>query len=156
MHQDPFTLRVALDVSGSARGELYLDDGDSYAHEAGNFVWREFSASPDGKTRAAPLRIRSKDLTHAFPEEAVDGVSMSTYNPRNTYAESVKTVRVERIVVLGLAKKPESVKTNDGHALEWDFDEGLAATGKQEGLASVLTIKNPNVLITSDWDITIS
>ncbi|KAG2741021.1 glycoside hydrolase family 31 protein [Suillus brevipes Sb2] len=30
MKHDPFTLHVALDTSGNARGELYLDDGETY------------------------------------------------------------------------------------------------------------------------------
>ena len=116
--------RIALDASGSARGELYLDDGDSYAHESGQIVWREFAAGPDGKTRSAPLRIRNTDLVHAFPEEAVDGVSLATFDPQNPFAQSVAAVRVERIVLLGVAKKPENVKTSDGRMLDWEVDEG--------------------------------
>ena len=30
MKLDPYTIRVALDKSGNAKGELYIDDGDSY------------------------------------------------------------------------------------------------------------------------------
>jgi hypothetical protein len=40
MKNDPFTLRVALDGQESARGELYLDDGD--------ILWREFLAHKTG------------------------------------------------------------------------------------------------------------
>lgn len=152
MKHDPFTLRVALDASGSARGELYLDDGESYAHEQGQIVWREFNASSQGKG----LRLRSVDLVHAFPAEAVDGVELATYDASNAFAESVNRVKVERIVVLGLANKPTSIKSNDGRTLEWEYLEGVAAKGKKEGETSALTIKNPGVLVASDWDIIIS
>ena len=37
---NPFTLRVALDTAGNARSELYLDDGEMYANERGDMVWR--------------------------------------------------------------------------------------------------------------------
>lgn len=30
MKLDPFTLRIALDKKGSAQGELYLDDGETF------------------------------------------------------------------------------------------------------------------------------
>lgn len=145
-------MRVALDAAGSARGELYLDDGESYAHEQGHIIWREFNASSHGKG----LRLRSVDLVHAFPAEAVDGVELATYDVANAFAESVNRVKVERIVVLGLANKPTNVKTNDGRALEWEYLEGVAAKGTKEGESSVLTIKNPGVLVASDWDIVIN
>src|SRR3954453_8534082 len=45
MRHDPFTLRIALDKNGKARGELYLDDGETFAHWDGEIVWREFTAS---------------------------------------------------------------------------------------------------------------
>lgn len=43
MQRDPFTLVVALDSRGEARGELYLDDGSSFDHERGAFVHRAFT-----------------------------------------------------------------------------------------------------------------
>lgn len=36
--QDPFTLVVALSVNGTARGSLYLDDGESYEYRKGAYV----------------------------------------------------------------------------------------------------------------------
>ncbi|TFY80103.1 hypothetical protein EWM64_g3909, partial [Hericium alpestre] len=63
-------------------------------------------------------------------------------------------VRVEKIVVLGLARKPSSVVLA-GKELEWAFVPGVAAAGKKEGTASVLTIKDPRVGVASDWEIVI-
>jgi alpha 1,3-glucosidase len=40
---DPFTLVVALDpTSGAATGDLYLDDGRSYAFAAGHYLHRRW------------------------------------------------------------------------------------------------------------------
>lgn len=36
--QDPFTLIVALSVNGTASGNLYLDDGESYEYRKGKYV----------------------------------------------------------------------------------------------------------------------
>ncbi|KAH8110571.1 alpha-glucosidase [Phellopilus nigrolimitatus] len=153
--RDPFTLRVALDGTGTARGELYLDDGDSFAHEHGQIVWREFVAESKGKGKSKSLRLKSTDLVTAHLAEAVDGVALATYDPTNAFAESIKNVKIERIAVLGLGKKPAAVKTDDGRALEWEYVEGVSSVGKKEGAASVLTIKNPGVFVSAGWDIII-
>jgi len=152
MKNDPFTLRVAVSKSGSARGELYMDDGVTYDHQKGDFVWREFVASSKGKT----VRVSSTNLGSAKPSEAVDGVDLVSYNPVNDFAKSVADVRVEKMVVVGLSSKPTSVKVEGSEVeLKWEWMPGVGADGKKEGTASVLTIKDPKVLITKDWTIVI-
>ncbi|KAF4620385.1 hypothetical protein D9613_000962 [Agrocybe pediades] len=153
MHHDPFTLKVALSQAGTARGELYLDDGVSYDHTKGYFIWREFSAAKSGKKG---VRITSKDLGKTKPAEAVDGVSLASYDPSNKFVQSVADVRVEKVVVLGLAGKPSSVKVEgQNEELVWEYVPGVAASEKKDGNASVLVIKDPRVLVKDDWAIVI-
>ena len=146
MKRDPFTLKVALSQSGDANGELYLDDGESYGHREGNFVWREFVAESTKKA----VTISSKDLASKNPHRAVDGVELVTYNGGNAFANALDGVRVERIVVLGLKNRPSKVTLNNAD-LHFAFDGGVAAVGEKEGVASKLTIKDPGAFITSDW-----
>ncbi|KAF9784102.1 alpha-glucosidase [Thelephora terrestris] len=148
MKRDPFTLKVALSQSGNASGELYLDDGESYDHREGNFIWREFVAESTKKT----VTISSKDLASRNPDSAVDGVELAIYNGGNAFANALDGVRVERIVVLGLKNKPTKVTLGKAH-LEFTFKDGMAAAGNKEGVASKLTVKNPGAFITSDWSI---
>jgi len=148
MKRDPFTLKVALNQLGGASGELYLDDGESYDHREGNFIWREFVAESTKKT----VKISSKDLASKNPDRAVDGVELATYNGDNAFAGSLGGVRVERIIVLGLKNKPSRV-TLGNVDLEFTFEDGVAAVGKKEGLASKLTIKNPVVFVAGDWTV---
>lgn len=152
MKKDPFTLRVALNKAGSARGELYLDDGVSYDHTKGDFIWREFKAEKTGKKG---LKISSSDLGAAKPNEAVDGVALAKYNPANEFAKSIVNVRVEKVIVVGLTGKPTSVKLEGGSELVWEFTPGAASSDKKGGNASILTIKDPKVLIGTDWSIVI-
>ena len=151
MKKDPFTLRIALDKASNARGELYLDDGVSYDHEKGQIVWREFKAAKAGKG----IKISSQDLAKAKPADAVDGVALTSYNSANDFAKTIAHVRVEKVVVLGLEKKPSSVKVG-GENVEFEFVAGEAASSKKEGTASVLIIKDPKVTIVSDWEIIVS
>ncbi|KAF5375520.1 hypothetical protein D9615_009169 [Tricholomella constricta] len=154
MKQDPFTLRVALSKAGTARGELYLDDGETYSHREGQFVWREFVAEkPAKKSRA--IRLSSKDLGSARPAEAVDGVVLKAFDPANAFAKSIADVRVEKVVVVGLKAKPTAVRIEGGAKLVWDFTAGVAAADKKEGTASLLVIKDPKALIAQDWAIII-
>ena len=148
MKRDPFTLKVALSQSGSARGELYLDDGESYDHREGNFVWREFVAESTKKV----VKISSKDLASRNADRAVDGVELATYDGGNHFANALKGVRVERIVVLGLKNRPSKV-TLGNTDLEFTFEDGVAAVGRKEGVASKLTVKNPGGIIASDWTV---
>ncbi|TRM68910.1 glycoside hydrolase family 31 protein [Schizophyllum amplum] len=153
MKHDPFTLRVALDKAGAAAGTLYLDDGETYAFEQGDFVYRDLAA----ETKSKVLRISSRDLA-ASPRLLQVGreVSLDVYSPGNAYAKEIAGVRVERVVVLG-AGKPKKVTLGDGgRELVWEFVPGVAAGGKKEGTASVLTIKDPKALIVEDWDIVIT
>jgi mannosyl-oligosaccharide alpha-1,3-glucosidase len=151
MKFDPFTLRVALDKKGRAKGELYLDDGETYSHRDGQIVWREFAAKSKGKT----IRLTSQDLVKVKPTEAVDGVALTNFNPANEYAKSIATVRVERVIVVGLVGKPISVKVEGGKVLKWEYTPGVSSDDRKGGQASVLTVKDPKVPITGDWTIVI-
>lgn len=154
MKRDPFTLRVALNKAGTARGELYLDDGESFNHMKGQFVWREFVAEKSSK-KSKTLQLSSRDLGAAKPNEAVDRVALQTYDPANDYARDIADVRVERIVVVGLSAKPSNVKLHGGQELIWEYTPGVSSSEKKEGTASLLVIKDPKVLITKDWSIEI-
>lgn len=149
MKYDPFTLRVALDKKGFATGELYMDDGDTFGHQDGKLVWRAFNAEKQGKV----LRIANTDLAAKHPSTAVDGVALAKIDPENEYAKSVDHVRVEKLVVVGLNGKPASVSVEGGKELQWTFTPGVASSDKKEGVASVLTVKDPGVGIAKEWAI---
>lgn len=151
MKNDPFTLKVALSQTGSARGELYLDDGETYDHRQGDIVWREFTA----ETKKKVLKLSSKDLAAPNASSAVDGVALGAYNGANEFAKSINGVRVEKVVVLGMKSQPKKVTVQGGAALEWSFEAGVAASDKKEGTASKLIVKDPGVGITTDWTILI-
>ncbi|KAF8342699.1 glycoside hydrolase family 31 protein [Cantharellus anzutake] len=157
MKNDPFTLTIALDRSGtSAKGDLYLDDGETYAFEKGELAWRGFRISPEHNKKNSPLVLHSEDLVTLHKgNDVVDGVQIKSWDPRNAFAQSIARVYVERIAVLGLEKEPKSVNVVGGKGLEWTFSKGTGAKGKKTGVASALTIKAPGVLVVEDWQIRI-
>lgn len=151
MKNDPFTLRIALDASEQASGDLYLDDGDSYKHEAGELVWRRFNAAKSGKST---FKISSEDLVAINGgQNVVDGAIVPV--GANPFKESVSNVRVEKIVVYGLKSKPSKVALANGDEVEWNFVAGTSAKSG-EGVASALTLRDPAVRIVEDWSIEIT
>jgi alpha 1,3-glucosidase len=157
MHHDPFTLRVALDESLTAHGEIYLDDGVTYAHKEGHLAWRGLSVSKEGgSATGVELRLSNADLAAATPRSAVEGGAIATFDRQNPFQKDIELVRVERVVVLGLPDRPKRVAVEGGLDLEWEYVPGVAAEAKtDEGVASVLTIKDPHLGVASDWAIRI-
>jgi len=165
MHRDPFTLRAALDGSLTARGEIYLDDGVTYAYKEGHLTWRGLAV--EQIARGAELRLSNVDLAATTPHAAVEGTALTEFRPENPFQTGIATVvRVERVVVLGLPGKPKRVSVEGGSLeLEWDYVPGASAAaaaagkkGSAEGgdVASVLTIKDPGLGVAVDWAIRIT
>ncbi|KAF8320449.1 alpha-glucosidase [Clavulina sp. PMI_390] len=185
MKNDPFTLTVALSSTTSdtlAEGELYMDDGETYAHTHGELIWRGFTAkrSSTGKTRSSrttTITLSSRDRVEPALSKgepiveasntltAPSTLALGKYDPENNaYAKLISdVVVVERVIVLGLPSKPTAVKLA-GRDLEFTYEEGVSVvdpkikkTGKTgAGKASKLVIKNPKASIVASWDITIS
>uniref|UniRef100_A0A182N0N9 Glucosidase II subunit alpha n=1 Tax=Anopheles dirus TaxID=7168 RepID=A0A182N0N9_9DIPT len=78
MHDDPYTLTVALDREGRAKGTLYIDDETSYEYRRGQYLYLEF------EFRDGVLSSRKIDATANY-----------------------KTASwLERVVIVGLGKVP--------------------------------------------------
>ena len=155
--RDPFTLVVALNkptttssagASNAVRatGKLYLDDGDTYGYEAGDYIWKRFEWHTAANNRHSLYAV----------DEASSSTQVSTtVRPRKdgSFVKAIADVRVERIVVLGLDKAPKTVKVG-AQSLDFTWSGGVSASGSLlGGTASKLVVKDPKVLISQDWDI---
>jgi len=87
MAHDPFTLVVTVDKAGGATGDLYMDDGKTFEHKQGKYIWRQITFS-NGK-----LENHMHPLTKIgdFQTDAV----------------------VERIILLGVASNPKVVTAQE-------------------------------------------
>ncbi|XP_072023564.1 neutral alpha-glucosidase AB-like isoform X2 [Amphiura filiformis] len=79
---DPYTLTVALDNQGLARGNLFIDDGHSFDYQAGNMLYRNFNF-----------------LNNVLQSRTID------YNVKFTTRSWL-----ERVVIVGLKTKPNAVE----------------------------------------------
>ena len=125
---DPYTLIVALDQDGHAEGDLYLDDGSSFAYKRGMFAHRNITFA-HGKLTSAPL----------------DGAAQSTrYINENV---------IERIIVVGLGGAAEAMSVRDlstGLLLE----AGMGPVAMRAGMPNAaLVVRKPNLPAAKDWSI---
>ncbi len=149
MWRDPFTLLITADKKGEASGDLYLDDGDSYAYQSGAYIHRGYKLSSEGRHGYA---LRGSNLVGTAPDMNMSDIT--AYSPSdNTWAKSIAEVRIEKIVILGLDKEPASVKVG-GQDIAFAWSSGAASSGSKEEEASQLIIKEPRILVARDWEIT--
>ncbi|KAK9447728.1 glycosyl hydrolases family 31-domain-containing protein [Limtongia smithiae] len=135
MSHDPFTLVVHLDNAGNAAGVLYLDDGETTANIRGAYSHRFFMFSSQDNI----LRSRS--------------MQPSSVNSRS-FEKTIDTVRIEKVLLVGFdmdkLKSATSVESfQDKKSWTTEITVEVAANGK----ASVITVRDPKVLVTGDWSI---
>lgn len=148
MWQDPFTLTIALSKEGTASGQLYLDDGETFGHEKGEYIWRAFDFAPAGKGGVL-------SSTNKAAGQSESSTAVTPYDESNVWAKAIAHVRVERIIVLGLKAKPSRVSVA-GQDVQSTWAEGAASNGKKGGASSELVIKNPGVGVVDGWQVEIA
>ncbi|KAJ2257336.1 glucosidase II [Coemansia sp. RSA 451] len=125
MQRDPFTLYVYASRTGSASGQLYVDDGESYDYENGSFIERDLIFAN------ATLESRPSVRTDASGEQSA-------------FAAAMAAVRIERVVVVGLLRTFTTATVVEG-----DHERSVdVSCGDTE-----CTIRDPAVHITNDWAI---
>lgn len=120
---------IALDSSHSAEGELYIDDGKSFEFQRGAYIHRRFIFS-DGKLTSINI-APSGNADKLFTTECV----------------------IERIILLGHTSRPKSALIKPLNK-EIEIEMGPLRLQRSQ-MASVLTIRKPNVRISNDWTIQI-
>mmetsp|Transcript_3981 Transcript_3981/g.8750 ORF Transcript_3981/g.8750 Transcript_3981/m.8750 type:complete len:1031 (-) Transcript_3981:42-3134(-) len=134
MALDPYSLSVAMDDAGSARGELYGDDGSSFAYANDEYALREFSLSHDGV------------------------LSARTVSGSGSGFAGASDAWIEKITIFGLRQVPSTVSardplraSNEPTPLPFTYDESK----------KVLTIKISRKHVTlpafaADWSVAIT
>jgi alpha 1,3-glucosidase len=121
-------LVIVLGQSGAAKGELYVDDGETFDYQQGAYIHRTFDFT-NGVLASTDIGTKGK-LT-------------------DKYLKTMKEVGVEKIVIVGAPKEwasKSSVKVGSGEAkLEYHAEQG------NKGAWAV--VKAPKVNIGEDWKI---
>lgn len=120
---------IALNSSGAAEGELYVDDGKSYDYQQGAFIHRRFVFADNKLTS---FNIAPDNLGKKFASDCV----------------------IERIIVLGLRSGAKKAIIEPGNQ-EVEIESGPISL--RSGSSPVApTIRRPNVRIADSWTIRIA
>ncbi|KAK2748496.1 hypothetical protein FQN57_000629 [Myotisia sp. PD_48] len=134
MKYDPITLVVVPDSQSQAKGELYVDDGETFDYQKGAYIRREFTFSGQS--------LSSED-------KAVAGAQTKQY------LKHMAAVQVEKIIIVNAPSEwqnkktvtvlEDGAKTGSKASLEWYPAEGRKA--------AYAIVKRPGVSITTSWKI---
>lgn len=139
MKYDPYTLTIVIDNDGKAKGELYIDDGETFGYELGEWIQIDFEA--DDTKREIKSYVK-------YGGENGDG-------NRNGKGENglVKQLRkfdvkINKIVVIGtkIGNIAKVVQNNN----EWESE---ILVSKDEVDTNYFTIRKPDLSITDEWTI---
>ena len=120
---------IALNSSGAAEGELYVDDGKSYDYQQGAFIHRRFVFADNKLTS---FNIAPDNLGKKFTSDCV----------------------IERIIVLGLRSVAKKAIIEPGNQ-EVEIESGPISL--RSGSSPVApTIRRPYVRIADSWTIRIA
>jgi len=127
MQSDPYTLLIALDLSGQATGYLYEDDGMTVSHKQGAFIHRKFEFSQN----------QLKSTARSLP------VGRAIYSSSSL---------IERIVILGMQKIPKSVTVqSDGRQLVTSYGPVDPISVAGSAPTSAVVIRKPELPFSADW-----
>ncbi|KZL87529.1 glycosyl hydrolase family 31 [Colletotrichum incanum] len=134
MRFDDYTLVVSVGKDGKAEGELYVDDGDSFDHEKGQYIYRKFNLA--GSTLA------SSDA------EGRDIKSVKA----GSWLKAMKEVYVDKIIIVGapgaLNKKEVTVESE---GKTWAVPVQYHAAEKDR--AAYAVVGRVGARIGDDWSI---
>lgn len=139
MASDPITLVIALDRQGQAAGQLYVDDGRSYAFQRGAYAYRSFAFSADGV-------LSSTAADHAAMQ--LSAAPLPDFDPAAV---------IDRVVVLGLAGGPSAWRATllgPGGEQQRQLEAAPGPLYNQAGLGEVaLVVRKAGLSLAADWSV---
>nr|AAU87580.1 glucosidase II alpha subunit [Trichoderma reesei] len=134
MRFDPYTLVVSVSKDGQAEGELYVDDGDSYEYQDGQYIHRQFSLKDDV---LSSVDAEGRDTRKIKPGK---------------WLKAMQNVHIDKIIIVGAPASwdREAVQIeSDGRA--WAAQVVYHAADKDR--AAFATVTHVKARVGDDWSI---
>lgn len=134
MRFDDYTLVVVVAKDGSAEGDLYADDGDTFDNEKGQYIYRKF--------RLADNVLQSTEA---------EGRDLKSIKP-GEWLQAMREVRVDRIIIVNAPAsldRKECQVQSEGRVQSVKVEYHAA----EKGRAAFAVIGRVGVRIGEDWSI---
>ncbi|ROT39009.1 neutral alpha-glucosidase AB [Sodiomyces alkalinus F11] len=139
MRFDDYTLVVAVNKAGTAEGELYVDDGDSYDYEGGQFIHRAFRLDTANGGSITSVDAQGRDTKAIQP---------------GAWLKAMDAVHVDKVIVVGApaaAWKNKAEVTVQSGAETWTAPVKYYAA--EQGRAAFAVIGRVGARIGEDWTV---
>ncbi|KAH8887369.1 hypothetical protein GQ53DRAFT_844236 [Thozetella sp. PMI_491] len=141
MKFDDYTLVVTVPKDGKrAEGELYVDDGDSFDYEKGQYIHRKFVYD------AASNSISSVDAEGRKPADVKPG----------EWLKHMQQVKVDKIIVVGAPSAWKGKKAAKVEGAEQAGGATVEYFPAEKGRAAFAIIRKIDVPISADWKLDLS
>jgi alpha 1,3-glucosidase len=109
MSKDPFTLLIVADKNGDASGDLYVDDGETFAHIDGNYAWNKVEMKGYTTIRSSKRTpFVSEDARGVYSKKEEYQKVYPFAEPRGGAKDEFKNSVIEKIVIWNM-KPPKRV-----------------------------------------------
>jgi alpha 1,3-glucosidase len=134
MRFDDYTLVVTVSKDGSAEGDLYADDGDTFDNEKGQYVYRKFSLA--------------NNILASVDAEGRNAKSIKA----GSWLKAMREVRVDRIIVVGA---PASLNVDEVQIESEDktWPVKVEYHAAEKGRAAFAVLGRVGARIGEDWSI---
>lgn len=121
MYRDPYTLYIAPNKEGKAQGQLYIDDGESFGYESGEFVAVNFNFDLKQGLKAR-VNTGSKRYQDSIEDVMIEKIVILGGNVAQgeiKQGTTIKSIQVEKQGKNVIIKKPDLQINNDWEII-WD------------------------------------
>ncbi|EJS44681.1 rot2p [Saccharomyces arboricola H-6] len=133
MRNDPYILVIAPDAKGSAVGDLYVDDGETFGYQKGEYLRTQFILE-DGHIL--------KNIPSHTPDNLV-----------GTEDSILRNTNIEKIIV-AKSELQHDIKLKDAIMVKQDGEERSLSTELSYEDDNKIIITNPMIDITESWELT--
>ncbi|OAQ65065.1 alpha glucosidase II [Pochonia chlamydosporia 170] len=136
MRFDDYTLVVTVSKDGSAEGDLYADDGDTFDNEKGQYIYRKFSLADNVLTSTDAEGRNAKSVK------------------AGSWLKAMRDVHVDRIIVIGAPASLDVKEVQvESEGKNWAVKVDYHAAEK--GRAAFAVLGRVGTKIGEDWSIKI-
>ncbi|CAI4055947.1 glucan 1,3-alpha-glucosidase ROT2 SKDI_02G3350 [Saccharomyces kudriavzevii IFO 1802] len=133
MKNDPYVLVVAPDANGVAVGELYVDDGETFGYQKGEYVRTQFI-------------LEGGHILKNLPDHIPDNLA-------DIHNDTLRNTSIEKIIVAKNTSQ-HNVTLNDTVTVKQDGRERSLSTKLSREDDNRIIIMNPMLDITEKWELT--
>lgn len=121
-------------VQGISGGVIYLDDGVTFANKDGNYIYRAITVNSN-------LEEMKTTTLHFGP------------NTEDAYAQSIKYLRIEKIIIVGAKDEWVQRKSVTVHVGGDRWDVQVEGSKGKKGKPNVVVIRDPKLPVALDWSV---